>query len=72
MDQAGAVTGSTATATVATAAALALPNELVVSSMGIDNPAASFTSLTPSTGYTTRAVELQNVGDTAGARRIRP
>jgi len=66
VDQAVTATGSSATASVATAAALAVPNELVVSAMGVDNPASLFTSITPSAGYTTQAVELQNSGDTAG------
>jgi MSHA biogenesis protein MshQ len=66
VDQTGSATGSSASATVATAAATSLPNELVVSAMGVDNPAALFSSIAPSAGYTTRGVELQNAGDTAG------
>lgn len=67
LDQIGSATGASATATVATAASTSRPNELVVSVLGIDNPAAQFSAIAPSSGYTTRGVELQNSGDTAGA-----
>ena len=66
VDQANAVTGTSAAATVATTAATTFANELVVSSFGVDNPADKFTSITASAGYTVRAVEYQNSGDTAG------
>ena len=66
LDQYATATGSAATASVATPAALAQPNELIVSAMGVDNPADAFSSITPSAGYTARGVELQNAGDTAG------
>lgn len=67
VDKTAGATGSSATATVATPSATTTANELVVSALGIDNPAALFTSISPSAGYTTRASELQNAGDTAGA-----
>ncbi len=66
VDQYAAATGSSSTASVATPGALSQPNELVVSAMGIDNPADLFNSIAPSAGYTTRGTELQNAGDTAG------
>jgi MSHA biogenesis protein MshQ len=67
VDQTNAVTGSTAAATVSTTKTTTSANELVVSSVGVDNPADDFTSITPSSGYTTSAFEYQNSGDTAGA-----
>jgi uncharacterized protein DUF6701 len=67
VDKTAGATGSSATATVATPSATTTANELVVSALGIDNPASLFTSISPSAGYTTRASELQNAGDTAGA-----
>jgi hypothetical protein len=66
VDQTNAVTGTSAAATVATSAATTLANELIVSAFGIDNPADNFSSIVPSAGYTSRAVEYQNAGDTAG------
>ncbi len=66
IDQVATATGSAAAASVATAAAVSQPNELVVSAFGIDNPADNFSSIVPSAGYTPRGVELQNAGDTAG------
>jgi hypothetical protein len=67
VDQTNAVTGSSAAASVATPAATAFANELVVSAFGIDNPADDFSSIAASSGYTIRAFEYQNSGDTAGA-----
>ena len=67
VDQTNALTGSSASATVATPAATTYANELVVSAFGADNPADDFASITASTGYAVRAVEYQNSGDTAGA-----
>ena len=67
VDRTAAASGASATATVATAAPTSSANELVVSALGIDNPAVQFNSIGPSAGYTTRAVELQNAGETAGA-----
>ncbi|HYR14867.1 MAG TPA: DUF6701 domain-containing protein [Mycobacterium sp.] len=67
VDTTAAASGASATATVATPAPTASANELVVSALGIDNPAVQFSSISPSAGYTTRAVELQNAGETAGA-----
>jgi hypothetical protein len=67
VDRTAAANGSTGTATVATSAATTSANELVVAALGIDNPAANFVSIGASAGYTTRAVQLQNAGDTAGA-----
>ncbi len=66
IDQVATATGSAAAASVATAAAVSQPNELVVSAFGIDNPADNFASIVPSAGFTARGVELQNAGDTAG------
>jgi uncharacterized protein DUF6701 len=67
VDQTNAVTGATATATAATPMATSSANELVVSAFGINNPAANFSSISASAGYTIRAFEYQNAGDTAGA-----
>ena len=67
VDQANAATGSVAAASVSTTAATKYANELVVSTFGVDNPADDFSTITPSSGFTTRAVEYQNAGDTAGA-----
>jgi MSHA biogenesis protein MshQ len=67
VDQTNAVTGTVAAASVATLQATTLANELVVSSFGINNPADNFSSISASTGYTIRAFEYQNAGDTAGA-----
>jgi MSHA biogenesis protein MshQ len=67
VDQTNAVTGATAAASVATTSATSFANELVVSAFGIDNPAANFSSISASAGYTIRAFEYQNAGDTAGA-----
>jgi MSHA biogenesis protein MshQ len=66
VDQYATATGSSSTATVATPAATAVANELVVAAVGVDNPADLFNSITPSAGYTTLGTELQNAGDTAG------
>jgi hypothetical protein len=66
VDKTNAVTGSTATATVATTAATSFANELVVSALGVDNPADNFTSIAASSGFTLSAFEDQNAGDTAG------
>jgi len=66
VDKTNAVTGTSAAANVATTTATAYANELVVSAFGIDNPADNFTSIAPSSGYTTRAFVFQNAGDTAG------
>jgi hypothetical protein len=66
VDQRNTATGSSATATVATPAATSFPNELVVTALGINNPAANFSSIAPSAGYTQRAVQYQNAGATAG------
>jgi MSHA biogenesis protein MshQ len=67
VDQTNAVTGTSAVATVATPMATSFANELVVSAFGVDNPAANFSSISASAGYTIRAFEYQNAGDTAGA-----
>ncbi len=66
VDQKNSVTGVSATALVSTPAATAVNNELIVSSLGILWPAVSFASITPSAGYTSRAVQLNNNGLTAG------
>jgi hypothetical protein len=67
VDQANAVTGTAAAASVSTTAATKYANELVVSSFGVDNPADNFSTITAASGYTIRGVENQNSGDTAGA-----
>jgi hypothetical protein len=67
VDATGAATGVSGSATVATTQASTSANELVVSVLGIDNPATKFSSITPSGAFTTRAWEPQNAGDTAGA-----
>ncbi|HMK87151.1 MAG TPA: DUF6701 domain-containing protein, partial [Steroidobacteraceae bacterium] len=67
VDQVNAVTGTAAVASVSTTAATKAANELVVSSFGVDNPADDFTSIAASAGFTIRAEELENAGDTAGA-----
>jgi hypothetical protein len=66
VDQTAAATGSSASASVSINGSTATHNELVVSALGIDNPAAQFSSISPDSTYTTRGVELQNSGDTAG------
>jgi MSHA biogenesis protein MshQ len=66
VDKTNAVTGTSATAGAATTTVTSYANELVVSAFGINNPADNFTSIAPSSGYTTRAFEYQNSGDTAG------
>jgi MSHA biogenesis protein MshQ len=66
VDQKNSATGVTATALVSTPAATAVNNELIVSSLGILWPAASFASISPSAGYTARGVQLNNNGQTAG------
>ena len=66
LDQQKAVAGVSATATVTTPGATAAATELVVSALGINSPAMLFSSITPSAGFTTRAVQLQNAGDTGG------
>ena len=67
VDRVNSTTGSTATASVATTTATSFLNELVVGVFGVDNPAALFSSITPTAGYTVRAVQYQNAGATAGA-----
>lgn len=67
LDKTGTATGSSATATVSTSGSTVNASDLVVSSLGIDNPATRFTTISPGSGYTTRAVQYQNSGDTAGA-----
>ena len=67
VDRVNSTTGSTATASVSTTAATSFLNELVVGVFGVDNPAAQFSSITPTAGYTVRAVQYQNAGATAGA-----
>src|SRR3984957_16328031 len=67
VDQTNAVTATAAAASVATTTAPSFANELVVSAFGVDNPADDFSSIAPSSGFTTRAFEYQNAGDTAGA-----
>jgi hypothetical protein len=67
VDQANAVTGTAAAASVSTTAATKYANELVMSSFGVDNPADNFSTITAASGYTIRGVEYQNAGDTAGA-----
>jgi hypothetical protein len=67
VDQANAVTGTAAAASISTTAATKYANELVVSSFGVDNPADDFSTITAASGYTIRGVENQNSGDTAGA-----
>ena len=67
VDQKNSTTGVTSTALVSTAAATAVNNELIVSSLGILWPALSnFGTINPSAGYTSRAVQLNNNGQTAG------
>jgi len=67
VDKTNAVTGTAGAASVATTTTTSFANELVVSAFGVDNPADNFTSIAPSAGFTTRAFEYQNSGDTAGA-----
>jgi len=70
VDQSNALTGVTANATVATPAATKYPNELVVSVLGIENPADNFSSIAASSGYTIAAYDTNNSGDTAGAAAV--
>ena len=65
VDQVGNGTGTSAMASVSTGAQ-ASKNELMVTAIGIANPAGLFSSIVPSNKYTMRAIELQNSGDTAG------
>ena len=51
VDQANAVTGSAAAASVSTTAATKYANELVVSTFGVDNPADNFSTITPVVGF---------------------
>jgi MSHA biogenesis protein MshQ len=67
VDQVNAVTGSTGSATVTTPGATSSAQELVVSAVGVDNPATYFNSITPSGAFTEFGFEPQNAGDTAGA-----
>ncbi len=67
VDRVNSTTGSSATASVSTTAATSFLNELVVGVFGVDNPAVQFTTITPTSGYTVRAVQYQNAGATAGA-----
>jgi hypothetical protein len=67
LDQVATRTGTSATATVATAAATAATNELVVSSLGVLYPwLSNYGSMTPSSGWTSRAYDLDNLNFTAG------
>ena len=70
VDQSNALTGVTANATVATPAATKYSNELVVSVLGIENPADNFSSIAASSGYTVAAYDNNNSGDTAGAAAL--
>jgi outer membrane protein assembly factor BamB len=65
-DQTGTITGTAASPTVSTAGATADANQLVVSVLGIDQPGVVFTSITPATGWTDRATQLNNSGNTGG------
>ena len=67
VDQVNAVTGSTGSATVTTPGATSSAQELVVSAVGVDNPATYFNSITPSGAFAEFGFEPQNSGDTAGA-----
>ena len=67
VDQKNTLTGTAATATISTTAATAANNELVVSSMGVLYPwLQNFGSITPSAGYTSRAMQIDNLNYTAG------
>ena len=66
VDQKNAATGVSATASVSTLAATAVGKELVVASLGVLWPAVAFGAINPNAGYTTRGVQLNNNGLTAG------
>jgi MSHA biogenesis protein MshQ len=67
VDQARSVAGSAASASISTAAATTFPNELVVTGFSLLDPAANYSYINPSSGYTQRGVQLVNAGDVAGA-----
>ncbi len=67
VDQKNTATGTSSTATVSTNAATAVNNELMVSSMGVLYPwLQNFGSINPSAGYTSRAMQVDNLNYTAG------
>ena len=67
-DQSATATRLNTTATVATSVATTSANELVVAALGVDQPYISnLGSITPTVGYTTRGVELDNLNYTAGS-----
>ena len=66
VDQANSVSGTKASATIATTAATVSAPELVVSAFGLLAPASNYKSITPSAGYAVRATQLVNNGDSAG------
>jgi MSHA biogenesis protein MshQ len=70
VDQSNALTGTTANATIATPAATQYADELVVSVLGIENPADNFSSIGASSGYSIEAFDTNNNGDTAGAAAV--
>ncbi len=66
VDKVNTAIGTSATATITTSAT-GFANELVIGSMEIVSPwNTNFVSLTPSTGYTVRALELNNLNFTSG------
>ena len=67
VDQKNTATGTSSTATVSTNAATGVNNELVVSSMGVLYPwLQNFGSINPSAGYTSRAMQTDNLNFTGG------
>ena len=66
VDKTNTAIGTSGTATISTAAT-GFANELVIASLEIVSPwNTDFISLTPTTGYTVRAVELDNLNYTSG------
>jgi MSHA biogenesis protein MshQ len=67
VDRTNSNSGTTKTASIATTAATSNANELVVTVFSLLAPAANYSSITPTAGYTQRAVQLVNNGDDAGS-----
>ena len=67
LDQSATNSGLTSTASVTTPSSTVAATELVVTAMGVLYPwSASFGSITPTSGYTVRAVQIDNYDFTAG------
>ncbi len=67
VDRRNAVNGTANTATVSTTATTTNASELVVTGFSLLSPVSNYSSITASTGYTQRGVQLVNNGDAAGS-----